>query len=143
MRAVWNFELFAVEDTAVIDGQTVATSRGVTIGKSIGALLLFVLGYGLVAAIARAVAGRLIAKGHDPARVRSVVEEMASTYEEPEEVINWYYGNREQLASVEAVVLEDQVIDTILERATVTEVPSSYEEALRADPPKLAGQPQS
>jgi len=51
----------------------------------------------------------------DPVRVRSVVEEMASTYEEPEEVINWYYGNREQLASVEAVVLEDQVIDTILE----------------------------
>ncbi|MBK7744416.1 MAG: mechanosensitive ion channel [Betaproteobacteria bacterium] len=72
LRAVWNFELFAVEDTAVIDGQTVVTSRGVTIGKSIGALLLFVLGYGLVAAIARAVAGRLIAKGHDPARVRTV-----------------------------------------------------------------------
>jgi len=77
----------------------------------------------------------------DPARVRSVVEEMASTYEEPEEVINWYYGNREQLASVEAVVLEDQVIDTILERATVTEAPCSYEEALRADAQKPAEQP--
>lgn len=77
----------------------------------------------------------------DPARVRSVVEEMASTYEEPEEVINWYYGNREQLASVEAVVLEDQVIDTILERATVTEAPCTYEEALRADPQKPAEQP--
>ena len=72
----------------------------------------------------------------DPVRVRSVVEEMASTYEEPEEVISWYYGNREQLASVEAVVLEDQVIDSILERATVTEHPCSYEDALRADPPK-------
>ena len=79
----------------------------------------------------------------DPARVRSVVEEMASTYEEPEEVINWYYGNREQLASVEAVVLEDQVIDSILERASVTEAPCSYEEALRADPPKPAEQSQS
>jgi trigger factor len=76
----------------------------------------------------------------DPARVRSVVEEMASTYEEPDEVINWYYGNREQLASVEAVVLEDQVIDTILQKASVTEVPCSYEEALRADPPKPAEQ---
>lgn len=79
----------------------------------------------------------------DPARVRSVVEEMASTYEEPQEVINWYYGNREQLASVEAVVLEDQVIDTILERATVSEVPCSYEEALRADTPKTAEASQS
>jgi trigger factor len=47
-------------------------------------------------------------QGRSGARTRSVVEEMASTYEEPEEVINWYYGNREQLASVEAVVLEDQ-----------------------------------
>jgi len=72
----------------------------------------------------------------DPARVRSVVEEMASTYEEPEEVISWYYGNRDQLASVEAVVLEDQVIDTILERAAVTDAACSYEEALRADPPR-------
>ena len=56
-------------------------------------------------------------------------------------MINWYYGNREQLASVEAVVLEDQVIDTILERATVTEAPCSYEEALRADAQKPAEQP--
>ena len=76
----------------------------------------------------------------DPVRVRSVAEEMASTYEEPEEVISWYYGNREQLASVEAVVLEDQVIDSILERATVTEIPCSYEDALRADPPKPVSQ---
>jgi len=74
----------------------------------------------------------------DPARVRSVVEEMASTYEDPEEVINWYYGNREQLASIEAVVLEDQVIDTILAKAAVREVPCSYEEALRAEPPATA-----
>ena len=72
----------------------------------------------------------------DPARVRRMVEETASTYEEPQEVINWYYGNREQLASIEAVALEDQVIDLILERATVTEIDCSYEDALRADPPK-------
>ena len=72
----------------------------------------------------------------DPARVRAVVEEMASTYEEPEEVVSWYYGNREQLASVEAVVLEDQVIDLILERAVVAEVGCNYEEALRADAPR-------
>lgn len=72
----------------------------------------------------------------DPVRVREMVEEMASTYEEPEEVVNWYYGNREQLASVEAVVLEDQAIDTVLARAQVNEVACSYEDALRADPLK-------
>jgi trigger factor len=77
----------------------------------------------------------------DPARVRALVEEMASTYEEPQEVIDWYYGNREQLASVEAAALEDQVIDLILGRAGVTDAPCSYEEALRADPPKPGTSP--
>ena len=72
LRAVWNFELFAVEDSAVIDGQTVATSRGVTVGKSIGAVLLFLVGYGVVARLARAFSARLVAKGHDAARVRTV-----------------------------------------------------------------------
>ncbi len=71
-RAAWNFELFAVEDSAVIDGQTVTTSRGVTVGKSVGALLLFLLGYAIVGRIARVIAARLIAKGHDAARVRTV-----------------------------------------------------------------------
>jgi trigger factor len=65
-----------------------------------------------------------------------MVEETASTYEEPQEVINWYYGNREQLATIEAVALEDQVIDLILGRAAVSESACSYEDALRADSPK-------
>ena len=72
----------------------------------------------------------------DPARVRQMVEETASTYEEPQEVINWYYGNREQLATIEAVALEDQVIDLILGRAAVSESACSSEDALRADSPK-------
>lgn len=76
----------------------------------------------------------------DPARVREVIEDMASTYEEPQEVVSWYYGNKEQLASVEGMVLEDQVIDAILQKASVTEAGCSYEEALRADPQPQQGQ---
>jgi trigger factor len=75
----------------------------------------------------------------DPARVREVIEDMASTYEEPQEVVNWYYGNKDQLASVEAMVLEDQVIDAILQKASVSEAGCSYEEALRADPQPQQG----
>lgn len=75
----------------------------------------------------------------DPARVREVIEDMASTYEEPQEVVNWYYGNKDQLASVEGMVLEDQVIDAILLKASVTESSCSYEEALRADPQPQQG----
>ena len=70
----------------------------------------------------------------DVERVRAMVEEIASTYEEPQDVIDYYYGNREQLQSIEAAVLEDQVIDTILDQATVSSVECSYEDALRPDP---------
>ena len=44
-REVWDFELFAVEDTVDIGGKPTTVSRGVTVGKSIGALLLFIIGY--------------------------------------------------------------------------------------------------
>ncbi|WP_299068487.1 mechanosensitive ion channel domain-containing protein [Accumulibacter sp.] len=47
LRAIWDFEMFAVEESTVVDGKTVAVSYGVTVGKSIGALLLFVFGYWL------------------------------------------------------------------------------------------------
>lgn len=63
----------------------------------------------------------------DPARVREAIEDVASTYEEPEQVINWYYGNQEQLQAMESAVLEDQVFDIILEQANVTEKEVSYD----------------
>ncbi|MDD2743260.1 MAG: mechanosensitive ion channel [Rhodocyclaceae bacterium] len=47
MRRFWQFELFAVEDVSDIDGRKVTVIYGVTVGKSIGAMLLFVLGYWL------------------------------------------------------------------------------------------------
>ncbi|TDG14025.1 trigger factor [Seongchinamella unica] len=66
----------------------------------------------------------------DPEKVRETIEEMASTYQEPEEVINWYYSNQEQLASVESKVLEDQVVEKLLESAKITEKECSYQEAI-------------
>lgn len=67
----------------------------------------------------------------DADRVRGMVEEMASTYQDPEEVVNYYYNNREILASVESVVLEDQVVDHVLDVAKVTEQDSTYEEVIK------------
>lgn len=66
----------------------------------------------------------------DAGRVRAEIEEMASTYQDPEEVINWYYANQEQLANVESKVLEDQVVERLLEKADITEQPCSYQEAI-------------
>lgn len=66
----------------------------------------------------------------DPDKVREAVEEIAATYQEPEQVVNWYYANQEQLAGVENMVLEDAVIEKLLENATVNDVQCSYQEAL-------------
>jgi trigger factor len=66
----------------------------------------------------------------DGDKVRSTIEEMASTYQEPEEVVNWYYSNQDQLASVESKVLEDQVVEKLLESAKIAEKECSYQEAI-------------
>jgi trigger factor len=71
----------------------------------------------------------------DTDKVREAVEEIASTYESPEEVVNWYYSNQEQMAGVENSVLEDQAFDYILEQAKVVEKQVSYEEAIKAESP--------
>ncbi|MFK8331912.1 trigger factor [Pseudomonas sp. BJa5] len=67
----------------------------------------------------------------DEARVREMIQEMASAYQEPEQVIAWYYKNDQQLNEVRSVVLEEQVVDTVLQKATVTDKSVSYEEAVK------------
>jgi trigger factor len=66
----------------------------------------------------------------DPERIRQRIESIASTYEDPNEVINWYYGDKDRLSDVEVTVLEDQVVEWILERAKVRDEPSSFDEIL-------------
>ncbi len=53
LKGIWNFEMFAVDESTLIDGKSVTVSYGVTVGKSIGAILLFLLGYWLFAALSR------------------------------------------------------------------------------------------
>lgn len=66
----------------------------------------------------------------DPERVRSMIEAQAATYQDPESVVNYYYGNEELLNSVRSATLEDAAVDQILQQATLVEVSQSYEEAL-------------
>lgn len=73
----------------------------------------------------------------DADKVRAMVEEIASTYQEPEEVINYYYGNQQLLSGIESVVLEDQVVDHVLGTCKVTDVKSTYEEVIK--PAEQAG----
>lgn len=68
----------------------------------------------------------------DEAKVDALIEDMASTYQDPEQVKEFYKSNKEQRAQLEALALEEQVVETILEKATVTEKESSYEEVIKA-----------
>ena len=66
----------------------------------------------------------------DADKVREAIEEMASTYQDPEEVINYYYSNQEQLSAVESKVLEDQVVEKLLDSANIVENECSYQDAI-------------
>ena len=74
----------------------------------------------------------------DPKQVKAMVEEIASTYEEPQEVVDYYYSNRQLLAGVESAVLEDQVVEHILGQANVAEETSTYDEIMQPKADKKA-----
>ena len=72
----------------------------------------------------------------DNDRVRAMVEELASAYQEPEQVVSWYMQNEQQLAEIQSVVLEEQVVDTVLQKAKVTDKTVTYEEAVKPVQPE-------
>ncbi len=55
----------------------------------------------------------------DESRVNERIEKMASSYEDPSEFIEYYKTNQEALAQVQSIVLEEQVVDLLLEKADV------------------------
>lgn len=59
-QAVWRYELFSVSDTTRIDGREVTVDYGVTVGKSVGVLVLFVIGWAAAAWFSRAGIGLLV-----------------------------------------------------------------------------------
>ena len=74
----------------------------------------------------------------DADKVKETIEGFAATYEDPQEVINFYYGNQQQLQQVESMVIEDMVVDHILAKAKVSEKASSYDEVLAPEAPPEA-----
>jgi trigger factor len=70
----------------------------------------------------------------DSQRVRAAVEDMASTYETPSEVVDYYYSSRQNLATFETMVLEDQVVDWVLGQARVEDEPMSFQQLTEPGP---------
>ncbi|MFT5115310.1 MAG: trigger factor [Parasphingorhabdus sp.] len=64
----------------------------------------------------------------DEDKLRSRVEEQASSYEKPEEFVRWHYADRSRLSEMEAAIMEEQVVDFLVNTATTEEKPMQFEE---------------
>ncbi len=65
-----------------------------------------------------------------PDQLRAHVEDLAQSYEKPSEVVRWYFADRSRLADVEALVLEQNVVNFILGRARVADVEVPFDELM-------------
>ncbi|GAB3354764.1 MULTISPECIES: trigger factor [Giesbergeria] len=65
-----------------------------------------------------------------PEQLKAHIDELAASYEKPEEVVRWYFGDRQRLAQVEAVVVENNVSDFVLGQAQVTEKAVAFDELM-------------
>ena len=65
-----------------------------------------------------------------PEQLKAHVDELAASYEKPEEVVRWYFGDRQRLAEVEAVVIENNVTEFVLGKAKVSDKAVSFEELM-------------
>ncbi|WP_419419154.1 trigger factor [Legionella sp. D16C41] len=63
-------------------------------------------------------------------RVDAMIEKLAKAYEKPEELRNWYYSKKENLAEIEALVTEEMVAEKISEHATIVNKEQSYDEIM-------------
>jgi len=65
-----------------------------------------------------------------PEQVKAMVEETAQSYEQPEEVIRWYYAQPQRLQEVEGVAIENNVVAWVLSKAKVTDKAAVFDELM-------------
>ena len=69
-----------------------------------------------------------ITAGED--QVKALVDEFAQSYEDPSEVVAWYHQDKNRLNEARALVLEENIVNWVLERAQVTDEPSTLEKLM-------------
>lgn len=62
-----------------------------------------------------------------PARLREAVEKMAASYERPEDVVKYYYGDKDRLKEVENVTLEEMAVEHVISQAKVSDKKTSFD----------------
>lgn len=66
----------------------------------------------------------------DADKVKEIIEERAKNYKDPQQVINYFYSDDEQLRNIESISLEEQVIDILKEEAKSTDENITYEDCV-------------
>lgn len=70
----------------------------------------------------------------DDEKVKAIIAEMATAYEDPSEVIAYYESNQEMMNNMRNVALEEQAIDAIIAKAQVTEKEESFDAIMNQQP---------
>lgn len=84
------------------------------------------------------VVGEIVQKSEikaDAAAVRKQVETMANSYQDPQQVIDYYYSNPDMLKNVEGLVLEEAVTTKVLEASSVTDEKKSFQDMMNPPAP--------
>ncbi|MBC7452643.1 MAG: trigger factor [Massilia sp.] len=68
-------------------------------------------------------------------QVKAQIEDFAQSYEDPKEVLKYYYGDRQRLSEVEALVLEENVVTYVLGKAKVTAKAVAFDELMGSNTP--------
>ncbi|OOV87650.1 trigger factor [Oceanospirillum linum] len=67
----------------------------------------------------------------DDTALRAYVEKLAESYQDPQQVVDYYMNNEQMRQQLESAVLEEQVVENLLNEATVNEVAMSYDDAIK------------
>lgn len=65
-----------------------------------------------------------------PEQLQAHIEEMAQSYEKPSEVVSWYLGDKQRMADVEVVVVENNVAEFVLARGKVIDKDVPFDELM-------------
>lgn len=65
-----------------------------------------------------------------PEQVRAVIDDFAASFEDPKEVVRWYYSQPERMAEADALAIENNVVDWVLGNVSVIEKPISFDELM-------------
>ena len=66
----------------------------------------------------------------DDAKVEELIATMASAYEDPTEVVEYYKSNEQMMQQMRNVAMEEQAVETLLAKATISDVETAFDDIM-------------